>query len=226
VVDLQAESCTEVAEELRRLGARCAIAQADVAREEQVKAAAARLREELGGCRVLVNTPAVPGGGEPLGRIDAARWIRQLEVNLNGYLYCSREFASQMVEAGGGSMVHVGSLAGHFPRPNSGAYSVTKAGISMMSRVLALELAANRIRSNVVSPGLVRTPLSEHLYSDPEVLRRRREYVPLGEIATTDQMAEPILFLASERASYITGQDILVDGGIGLLPMKLVPGAP
>ena len=101
--------------------------------------------------------------------ISLEAWNRVLAVNLTGALICTQAFAPQMIAAGqGGSIVHVASILGHHPQIDMGAYSVGKAGLIMLSRVLAVELAQHRIRSNVVSPGFTRTPANEAAYRDPE----------------------------------------------------------
>jgi glucose 1-dehydrogenase len=223
LVDLAVERCAEVASEIAALGGRSVALAADVSVESDVARVARESDEALGPCAVLVNTPAISGRPDPISTLDFAKWQRQLDVNLSGYLLCSQRFGEQMQQRGGGSMVHVSSIAGHFPQPHSGAYSVCKAGIAMMSRVLALELGKRKVRSNVVSPGMVRTPLSERFYSDPDLLRRREEFVPLGQVASPQQVADVIVFLASERSSYVTGQDVLVDGGVGVALMGLFP---
>lgn len=105
------------------------------------------------------------------------------------------------------------------------ALMVGKARLPMLSQQLALELADHGIRSNVVSPGLVRTPLSERFYQDNDVLKRRAELVPARRIAVPEDIADAVLFAASERASYVNGQEILVDGGLARnLTAMLPPG--
>jgi NAD(P)-dependent dehydrogenase (short-subunit alcohol dehydrogenase family) len=222
LIDLTADRCAEVKQEVLGLGARCAAFGADISNEDDVTRVADECLGALGSCNVLVNTPAISGRPDSLWNVSFDKWRRQLSVNVSGYLLCAQAFTRQMHDQGG-SMVHVGSIAGQFPQPQSGAYSVSKAAVSMMSRVLALELGAKRIRSNVVSPGMVRTPLSERFYSNAHLLKRREEIVPLRMISTPDQVADVIVYLASSRASYVTGQDLLVDGGVSLALMGLFP---
>lgn len=197
----------------------------DIGDEASVTHAAARCESELGRCDVLVNNA---GTMHPTGLLamDMAEWDRVMAVNLRGALLCARSFARHMMAARQGAMVHVGSICGSQPLPQAGAYSVTKAGLSMLSQLLALELAEAGVRSNVVSPALVRTPLSEASYEDPDILRRRIAMVPSGRIAEPRDIAEIVLFLASERASYINGQEILVDGGLSQQLMLMIPRAP
>ncbi len=119
--------------------------------------------------------------------------------------------------------MHVASIAGSQPQPLSGAYSASKAATVMMSRQLAAEWGPQGVRSNCVSPGLVQTPMSAAFYADADVKARREAMVPLRRIAGPEDMADVALFLASTRAGYITGQDIVVDGGLSQTLMGLVP---
>jgi NAD(P)-dependent dehydrogenase (short-subunit alcohol dehydrogenase family) len=120
-------------------------------------------------------------------------------------------------------MVHVASIAGSHPQGFSGAYSVSKAGIVMLSRQIATEWGPHGIRSNVVSPGLVETPMSAPFYAAPGVRARREAVVPAGRIGQPDDIADAALFLASPRASYISGDEITVDGGYTRMLMGLIP---
>jgi NAD(P)-dependent dehydrogenase (short-subunit alcohol dehydrogenase family) len=147
-----------------------------------------------------------------------------LAVNLTGALLCTRAFGQHMIDAGrGGSIVNVASICGHVPLAGGGAYSVGKAGLMMLTRMLALELAGHHIRCNAVSPGLVRTPATEAAYIDSDVAERRRQMVPAGRVADPADLAQVIAFLASDRAGYVNGQDILVDGALSQTLMTLVP---
>jgi NAD(P)-dependent dehydrogenase (short-subunit alcohol dehydrogenase family) len=158
---------------------------------------------------------------------DMKQWDRMLAVNLTGALICTRTFGKQMIAAGrGGSIVNVASICGHMPLPHGGAYSVGKAGLMMMTRMLALELAEHRIRCNSVSPGLVHTPATEVAYGDPETADARNRMVPAARVADAADLANVIAFLTSDRAGYVNGQDVLVDGGLSQTLMSLVPKPP
>jgi NAD(P)-dependent dehydrogenase (short-subunit alcohol dehydrogenase family) len=119
--------------------------------------------------------------------------------------------------------VHVASVAASNAQGFSGAYSVSKAGVVMLSRQLASEWGPHGLRSNVVSPGLVVTPMSQAFYDTPGVTERRTAVVPMRRIGAPQDMADAILFLASDRASYINGDEIVVDGGFTRTIMNLVP---
>lgn len=225
ILDLDGDSAASVAAEIVRSGGRAMGLQADVGHPESVAAAAAKIQTELGACRILVNNAAARHK-DALLDISLAAWNRILGVNLTGALICTQAFAPQMIAAGkGGSLVHVSSIIGRHPQSNSGAYGVSKAGLVMLSNLLTVELGEHGIRSNVVSPGFTRTPANEAAYRDPETAAARAGMVPIGRVATPTDLAQVILFLASDRASYIDGQDIDVDGGVGRTLMNQVPRA-
>ena len=150
-------------------------------------------------------------------------WNLLLSVNLTGYLLCAQAFGKAMIERGRGAIVHTASIAGSEPQAFSGAYSVSKAGVLMLSRQLAVEWGPRGVRSNVLSPALVRTPMSEQFYQDATVLERREAAIPLGRVGTPEDMAQVVLFLASDRAGYVNGQEIIVGGGFEQMLMSLIP---
>jgi NAD(P)-dependent dehydrogenase (short-subunit alcohol dehydrogenase family) len=171
---------------------------------------------------VLVNTAAVLRSGG-LDTLSLAEWNAVLAVNLTGYFLCAQTFGRQMRQLGRGSLVHVASIAGSHAQAQSGAYSVSKAGVVMLSRQLASEWGPHGIRSNVVSPGMVVTPMSQSFYDTPGVTERRTAVVPARRIGMPQDMADTILYLASDRASYVNGDEIIVDGGFVNTLMNLIP---
>lgn len=193
----------------------------DLSQPADITAAAEEV-EGLGGADILINNAAVLRPG-PLDSVSEADWSFMLTVNLTGAMLMAQAFGRAMLARGSGALVHVTSIAGSQPQPASGAYSPSKAALLMLSRQLALEWGPRGVRSNCVSPGLVLTPMSEKFYADPQIKARRESMVPLGRIANAQDMADAALFLASPRSSYITGQEILVDGGLSQSLMGLVP---
>lgn len=195
----------------------------DVSDPNAVAAAAKITAERVGPCDILINNAAIIRNGS-IEHVSYADWSQQLNINLNGYFLCSQTFGKQM-KGRGGSIIHVSSICGRNPRGEGGAYSVAKAGINMLSRQIAQEWGGQGIRSNCVSPGLVETPLSAATYAIPKFRAAREAAVPLGRIAQPQDIAETALFLASPRASYITGEDFLIDGGFATKLMTFIPRA-
>jgi NAD(P)-dependent dehydrogenase (short-subunit alcohol dehydrogenase family) len=208
--------------ELRELDPDHVATPCDTTSADSVTAAAELIEKSHGPCCVLVNTAAVlrPGGLDALSLVE---WNAVLSVNLTGYFICAQIFGRQMRKLGRGSLVHVASIAGSHAQGQSGAYSVSKAGVIMLSQQLANEWGPHGIRSNVVSPGLVVTPMSQTFYDTPGVTERRTAVVPARRIGMPQDIADAILFLASDRSSYVNGDEITVDGGYVRTLMNLIP---
>ncbi|UPK02971.1 SDR family oxidoreductase [Bradyrhizobium sp. 170] len=221
-IDLDERGLEVTGAELGKLGTDHVTARCDTSSVESVTAASATIEKSLGPCDVLVNTAAVLRPGA-LDTLSLAEWNAVLSVNLTGYFVCAQVFGRQMRALGHGSLVHVASIAGSNAQGQSGAYSVSKAGVIMLSQQLANEWGPHGIRSNVVSPGMVITPMSQSFYDTPGVTERRSAVVPMRRVGVPQDMADAILFLASDRASYVNGDEITVDGGYANMLMNLVP---
>ncbi|KWV58908.1 2-deoxy-D-gluconate 3-dehydrogenase [Bradyrhizobium macuxiense] len=221
-LDRDERGLEETKAKLREFGDGHLVASCDTMSAESVASAAETVERVLGPCAILVNTAAVlrPGG---LDTLPLAEWNSVLAVNLTGYFICAQAFGGQMRRLGHGSLVHVASIAASNAQGQSGAYSVSKAAVVMLSQQLAAEWGPHGIRSNVVSPGLVVTPMSQAFYDTPGVTERRTAVVPMRRIGAPQDMADAILFLASDRSSYVNGEEIIVDGGYARTLMSHVP---
>jgi NAD(P)-dependent dehydrogenase (short-subunit alcohol dehydrogenase family) len=222
VLDRDKHNGEVTAEMIRNKGGEAVAVVCDITDEESVLRSRQATEDAFGSCQVLVNNAALVRNG-PLSDLSLADWNAVINVNLTGFFICSQIFGRGMMENGGGSIVHVASLSGSYPQPTSGAYSVSKAGVLMLSKNLALEWGEKRIRSNVVSPAMVLTPMSEVIYNDPEIKAQRERAVPMRRIGQPQDIADAICFLASDRASYVSGQEILVDGGWSTSILATVP---
>jgi NAD(P)-dependent dehydrogenase (short-subunit alcohol dehydrogenase family) len=222
LLDRDFKGATKAAADIAETGGRAIAVECDITDKASVARAAAMVERELGRCDVLVNNAAAIYAAA-LMDIELDKWNQLLAVNVGGFLLCSQAFGRQMIAAGGGAMVHIASIAGHVPQPYSGPYSVSKAGVKMLSQLLAVELGEHGIRSNVVSPAMVRTPMSEVIYANPAVLKKREQIVPAGRVSGPPDIAEVVLYLSSARSGYVSGQDILVDGGLSTAWLTLIP---
>ena len=221
-IDRDGTGGAQTAEEVSRRSGTALALECNVTEPESVSAAAERTLASLGRCDVLVNNAGILKPGS-LETVSPADWNELLQINLTGYLLCAQAFGRDMLVRGSGAMVHIASIAGSQPQGMSGAYSASKAGVAMLSRQLAFEWGPRGIRSNSISPGLIRTPLSESFYQAPGVTQRREAVVPLRAIGRPLDIANVAVFLASSRAGYISGQDIVVDGGLSQTLMSHVP---
>jgi NAD(P)-dependent dehydrogenase (short-subunit alcohol dehydrogenase family) len=222
LLDRNVDTLRSAVESLGQAGGPVMQLACDVTRADSIQLAADHIRAAWGPVTLLVNNAAALYADAVMD-ITLDKWNQLLSVNLSGYLLCAQVFGRQMIAAGGGSMVHIASIAASIPQPYSGAYSVSKAGVKMLSQLLAVELGEHGVRSNVVSPAMIRTPMSEGIYANPQVRQRREQIVPAGRISTPDDIAGAVLFLASDRAGYVSGQEILVDGGLTQAWLGLIP---
>jgi len=201
-----------VAEEIRGLGRRSLSLKADVSRRADVERLVEKVVEEFNRIDILVNNAGIMIKS-PFLDMSETDWDRLMEANLKGCYLCSQAVARKMVDQKSGVIINVASQYAFKVTPGMGGYSVTKAAIAMLTRVLARELGAYGIRANAVAPGLARTEFSRASWSDSQFLKQYEASVPLGRIAETDDLAGVILFLASDASKYMTGHTVLVDGG-------------
>ena len=154
----------------------------------------------------------------PFLELTQREWQEQIDINLTGCFNVGQAAAQLMVQRDrAGLVLFTGSWVGEIPWPEIGPYCVSKAGVRMLARSMARELAAHRIRVNVVAPGIVHAGMARRQYeTDPAYARRASVVIPLGEMGTAEQVAQSVAFLCSPQATYMTGSVLLVDGGASL----------
>lgn len=162
---------------------------------------------------LLVNNAGIVRFG-PLIDLDIDAWRAVVDVNLNGCFVTAQAVARGMIARGSGCIVNVTSMNGVAPGPNAGAYGATKAGVALLTQQMALEWGPHGVRVNAVAPGLIDGGMSAPIYADETVRRARESKVPLGRLGRPEDIANTVLYLASDAAAYVTGQNLLVDGGV------------
>jgi len=201
-----------VAEEIQRLGRHSLAVQTDITRKNDVDSLVQRVMDEFGGIDILVNNAAM-NIMAPLLELREDGWDRIINTDLKGYYLCCQAVGKRMVDRKRGNIINMASTAAMKARQKMGAYCIAKAGVVMLTRVLALELASYNIRVNAIAPSMVKTKFSQALWSAPETLKRIEAEIPLGRLAEPGDIIGTALFLASDASSYITGHTIIVDGG-------------
>lgn len=207
------ERATEVAREIERRGARAAMTDQDLSHPLEAARAIDALTERLGRLDAFVNNAGLNHRGRFLD-ISLKEWAEVLEVNLTGAFACAQVAARRLVAQGGGSIVNVTSILDREVLDGGAAYCASKAGLRQLTRVMALELAPYRIRVNGVAPGETATPMN---FPSPVDARSiDRPVTPLKRPADAREIASAVAFLVSKAASYLTGEVLLVDGGLAL----------
>ena len=186
----------------------------DVRDAEEITTTIDLVAQTLGQIDILVNN-AGTGDLRPMHTVDDKLWHRLIDVNLTGTFNVTRAVIPYMLETGGGSIVNNASVSGVTPTRNEAPYSAAKAGVISLTKSAALEYGPT-VRVNCVAPGHIRTPLTAVWEQMPDTFEPIAAQIPLGRIGEADEVAEVILFLASDRSSYITGQTLLIDGGVSL----------
>ena len=199
----------EVAARIEDVGARAVVLEADLRDEEECRRLVREAAEWGGGLTALVNNAGVQPT-RPLPGMTAAQWREVVDTNLTGVFACTQAAAELMRP--GGSVTHIASIEASHPAPEHAHYSASKAAIVMHARSAALEYGPHGIRVNTVSPGLIdRAGLAE---AWPEGVERWTRRAPLGRLGRPEDVADACVFLASPLASWITGHDLVVDGGV------------
>jgi len=194
-------------------GGRAIIVKADVSTGEGVKVLAGAVRAELGSIDILVNN-----AGDLIERcairdFTEELWDRVMNLNFKSVLLCSQAVMGEMMERRRGTIINVGSIAGHHGGgPGAAVYAAAKAGVMCLTKGLAKETAPYGVRVNGVAPGVIATPFHERL-STPELMQQFAASIPLGRIGTSEEVGSVIAFLASDAASYIHGETIEINGG-------------
>ena len=187
---------------------------AHVGKTEDLERLLSAATDRFGTINVLVNNAGTNPYAGPIIESEDWAWDKTMDVNLRAPYVLSREVARGMVADGGGSIINMASIAGLTASPLQAIYSVSKAGLIMLTRVMARELGRQGVRVNCICPGLIKTQLSEALWSNPELEKTITDQKALGRIGTVDELAGAAIYLASDASSFTTGAVLQVDGGM------------
>jgi 3-oxoacyl-[acyl-carrier protein] reductase len=221
VADANVENAKKVAAEIAENGGAAIAVHVDVGEPALVEAMVGRTVERFGRVDVLVNNAGI-GLNKPFLTTTPEEWDRQLRVNLTGQFLCGQAAARQMTRQGGGRIVNVASISGQRGGQGRAAYGAAKAGVILLTRVMAVELAPHGINVNAISPGPVDTEQSRGTHT-PATRRSYLDRLPLKRYGLREEVAAAALFLAGDEASFVTGHVLNVDGGFDAAGLMFDP---
>jgi len=209
----EGESLAEYQAMAKEHGQRAGFVEGNVSDEASVEKAIGQVLEESGGLDVLVNNAGITRDNL-LFRMSAQEWNDVINVNLTSAFYISKLVVRQMAKQRSGSVINIASIVGIIGNPGQANYSASKAGMIGLTKSMAREVAARNVRINAVAPGFIKTKMTEKLNEEQQ--NALKVQIPLGRIGEPEEVAKTVLFLASDLASYLTGQVIHVTGGLGM----------
>jgi dehydrogenase/reductase SDR family member 4 len=202
-----------VAGEIRTLGVQALAVTAHSRKSDELNALVDRVMDKFGRIDVLVNNAASNPGMGPLIKTDDDLFDLILETNLRGYFILSKKVGAIMAAQKSGVIINISSAAGVSPAEGLGPYSISKAGINMLTKALALELGPCNVRVNAIAPRIVQTDFSKALWSNDKLMEHEYAQTPLKTVATSREIAQATLFLASSATNYMTGHVLVINGG-------------
>lgn len=202
----------QVAQGIRESGGEAEYIVADVTDEAAAAEVDHAVRETFGVCDILINNAGI-NNRKPIEEMSVEEWHEIIEVNLTGPFMMSRAFVGGMKEKNWGRILNMTSIMSHVSLPNRAGYSTTKAGLLGFTRALALELAPHNITVNGISPGPFATEMNRPLIEDPEKNRQFLARLPVGRWGKAEEIGQLAVYLCSEGAGYLTGTDVVIDGG-------------
>lgn len=207
------ENLDQAVRELSKAGLEVMAEPANVGKSDQVASLFQAVENRFGRLDILVNNVGMNILTASVAEADEVLWDKVIETNLKGTYLTSREAVRIMKKNGGGKIINISSIAARKAAMGMGIYCVAKAGVEMLTKVMAVELARDHINVNTVSPCMIRTKFSRPFWGDEGMMKQITNTIPMGRIADTDDVVGAVLFLASGMSDFITGEIVTVDGG-------------
>jgi len=199
---------------IRAAGGDGLFVKADVSRAAEVATLVQKTVEKFGRLDVAFNNAGIEGAWIPIVEQSEEDWDRTIDINLKGVWLCLKYEIRQMLkQGGGGAIVNMASVAGWIGSAGAATYCASKHGVMGLTKAAALETARNGIRINVVCPAVIETPMGERLFGTPDMKKYALGLHPIGRFGTPMEVAEAVLWMCSDRASFMTGQSLVLDGG-------------
>lgn len=217
VTDVMEKEGAEVAREIEREGGSAKFRKLDVTNEAEIKRVFAEVQKTFGNITVLVNNAGIAGANKPTHEITEEEWDQVMAVNVKGPFFCTKHSVPQMKKAGKGSIINLSSIYGLVSSMDVPPYHASKGALRLMTKTDALFYAKDKIRVNSVHPGFIWTPMVEnHLKKLGDVEAGKQALImlhPIGRLGEAEDIAYAILYLASDESSFVTGSELVVDGG-------------
>ncbi len=216
----------ETVDRIRAIGGDGVFVKADVSKAAEVEALVQRTVETFGRLDIAFNNAGIEGHWLPITEQSEEDWDRTIDINLKGVWLCLKYEIRQMSKQGdGGAIVNMASVAGLMGLAGAATYSASKHGVIGLTKSAALENARSGIRVNVVCPAVIETPMAERAYQDPGIHKFVLGLHPIGRFGRPEEIAEAVVWMCSDRASFLTGQSLVLDGGLLAGPNPPKPGA-
>ncbi|WP_077624182.1 SDR family NAD(P)-dependent oxidoreductase [Sediminibacillus massiliensis] len=210
IADINDQLGEELAAELNGEETKVVFQHVDVSKETDIEAMVEKAEKEFGQLDIIFSNAGI-GALSPSAELSYEDWQKVISINLDGVFLCAKHAIKAMQKTGGGSVVNCSSILGNVGQAQTAAYTAAKGGVTNLTRALAVEYAKENIRVNAVCPGYIDTPLLEQL--DEEMRNQLISLHPIGRLGKPEEIAKAVVFLASEDASFVTGANLLVDGG-------------
>ena len=215
VADISLEDCQKVVDEIKKAKGEALAVKCDVTKKEEVEEMVKKAVEKFGKVDILVNNAGICQF-KPFLELTEEEWDRTLDINLKGYFLCAQAAAKEMVQRKSGVIINIASVAmgqAGVGFPTLVHYCASKGAIVAMTEALALELAPYNIRVNAISPGAIETPMIDPLKKDPKAIEGMLARIPMHRVGKPEEVSNLVLFLASDKSSYMTGSTVVIDGG-------------
>lgn len=225
LADIDLDGVEAVAEEINEMGRKALALKVDQGVHAEVKAAVAKIHQEMGSIDILVNNAALTQGPQASTRkLAPSDWEKQIGVNLNGVFYWTHEVVPLMIQKKRGKIINISSVAGLIGGPGVPAYAASKGGVLAFTKTAAIELARKGITVNAVSPGVIDTEVYARGHFAHGMVEALKRLLPMGRMGDPSEIAHLVAFLASDKAEYINGANIVIDGAVSLGASKATLG--